>query len=457
MNYDDIFPKISSIEIQTKSTLARVGAEFFWPSIKNDVKIFCKTCVPCQKVKAGKKQVNVGEFDVPDKRFSHLMVDIVGPLPESYGYRYLLTSIDRTTRFLNAWPLREASAAEAATAFLHGHVSLMGLPSVVTSDNGASFTAGLWKGMMDRLNVEVKYSALYRPESIGMLERQHRDLKSSLKAAIEDMVEKHQHKWLDFLPFVLLGKRVAHQPDIGASASQLTFGVNPRIPGQILSDPGEVENEESLQQLLSQVRNRTLLPAKQPSRHNRPEVPLAGLPEGVTQVFTKQHQTTGLQAPYEGPFEIHSQPSRSTVKLKVGKFKSGEDIFEIRHLNDLKFAHPESLAAPAQRPKRGRPSSHPGVPQSTEQQQSPPSRFQQPEKEPEPEPVDQPVEPSTRPQRSTRNPNPLYVDAITTGPPPLLGFPDKSQSAVRTAWTASQTELAEINNAIGRNRVRQAA
>ena len=117
---------------------------------------------------------------MPEKRFSHVLVDIVGPLPSSYGYKFLLTAVDRTSRLVHAMPLKEATASETATAFLHHWIPWLGTPSVVTSDNGASFTAGLWKGMMDRLNVEVKYSALYRQESIGMLERQHRDLKNSL-------------------------------------------------------------------------------------------------------------------------------------------------------------------------------------------------------------------------------------------------------------------------------------
>ena len=122
------------------------------------------------------------------------MVDIVGPLPVSYGYRYLLTAICRTTRNLHAIPLKEASSEEAAQAFLHNWASIWGLPSLVTSDNGASFIANLWKGMMDKLNIEVKYSALYRPQSIGMLERQHQGLKNSLKAALLDMGTTHQEK-----------------------------------------------------------------------------------------------------------------------------------------------------------------------------------------------------------------------------------------------------------------------
>ena len=79
---------------------------------------------------------------------------------------------------------------------------------------------------MKKLHIDVKYSALYRPQGIGMLERQHRSIKTSLKAAIEEMVDKHEHKWMDHLPWVLLGRRTALQPDVGASASELALGMN---------------------------------------------------------------------------------------------------------------------------------------------------------------------------------------------------------------------------------------
>lgn len=216
-----------------KLTLARVAEEYYWPSIKGDVKKFVKMCEPCIKVKSGKKQVNTCSFNVPDKRFSHVMVDAVGPLPSSYGYCFLLTAICRSTQFLHAMLLKEASALEVASAFLHQWVPRLGLPSVVTCDNGASFTANLWKGILSKLNIKVQYSALYRPQSIGMLERQHRGIKDSLKTAIAEMGVKYQDQWLN-LTLCAAGALGALQPDIGASSSEMVFGTNVHIPGQIL-------------------------------------------------------------------------------------------------------------------------------------------------------------------------------------------------------------------------------
>ena len=244
---------------------------------------------------------------------------------------------------------------EAATAFLHQWASFFGIPSEMSSDNGASFISNLWKDMMSKLNIKVKYSALYRPESIGMLERQHRGLKDSLKAALVEMGEKHHNKWIDHLPFVLLGRRVALQPDIGASASEMTFGMNVRIPGQLLQDPGSLPDGPELQDILNKVRQSTNNEAIQPSRHNKPEIPLKEIPLDVTHVYTRQHQTTGLQTPYEGSFRIEERVSRSVVKIEVGHYKDGRKRYELRHLNDVKLAHPKSMAAPAARPALGRP------------------------------------------------------------------------------------------------------
>ena len=259
-----------------KSTTKRVGEQYYWPTLKKDVETFVKCCVPCEKIKPNKRLVNTGDFKVPDKRFSHVMVDIVGPLPPSYGYKYLLTAICRMSRFLHAMPLREASSSEAATAFLTSWASFFGLPSLVTSDNGGSFIAGLWKGMMSKLNIDVKYSALYCPQSIGLLERQHRSLKDSLKSALIQMGDTHQERWLDHLPFVLLGRRVAFQPDLGASPSELTFGKNVMVPGQLLSDPEKIEDK--LEDLLQNVRMATNNKAIQTSRHNPPEKGVDVLP-----------------------------------------------------------------------------------------------------------------------------------------------------------------------------------
>ena len=141
-----------------KDTVKKVSSSYYWPGLRKDVSNYVTRCQDCQAVKAFKTIRPVrGNIPVPDQRFSHLQVDIVGPLPPSEGHRYLLTILDRTSRWIEALPLIEATSESCATAFIRGWLKTFGLPRVVTSDNGNTFVAQLWKGLHKALGIEVAY------------------------------------------------------------------------------------------------------------------------------------------------------------------------------------------------------------------------------------------------------------------------------------------------------------
>ena len=78
-----------------------ISSRFVWPGMSRDVGLWTKSCIPCQKSKISTHiHSTVPSIPVPTRRFSPVHVDIVGPMPSSQGYSYLLTMIDRTTR----WP-----------------------------------------------------------------------------------------------------------------------------------------------------------------------------------------------------------------------------------------------------------------------------------------------------------------------------------------------------------------
>ena len=80
---------------------------------------------------------------MPSKRFDSLHVDLVGPLPESQGFTYLLTIVDRFTRWPEAILLSDISVATCAREFLYNWVSRHGVPSTLTNDHGRQFVSDL--------------------------------------------------------------------------------------------------------------------------------------------------------------------------------------------------------------------------------------------------------------------------------------------------------------------------
>ena len=178
---------------------------------------------------------------------------------------------------------------------------------------------------------------------------------------------------------------------------------------------------------------------------------------------------------------MEERTSRSVWKIEVGSYKDGRKRYEYRHVNDLKMAHPKSLAAPVERPKLGRPAmtSSSDVHDQTDAdavnwKENPSNHFPS-KRVPEPPvgnkqaagplnsgtsrssghatsttedpspafdpasgltingPPPKPAFSSTRPVRTTRNPNPIYVDSISC------------------MWSASKSDLAAINSSISRS------
>jgi transposase InsO family protein len=91
-------------------------------------------------------------------------VDLVGPLPCSAGgNNHLLTVIDRSTRWIEALPLADISAAGCAAVFFSSWVTRYGIPDMVTSDRGVQFMSKVWQAVCRRLAIRHKLTTAYNP------------------------------------------------------------------------------------------------------------------------------------------------------------------------------------------------------------------------------------------------------------------------------------------------------
>ena len=123
------------------------------------------------------------QIPVPARRFSHVQVDLVGPLPASAeGHVYLLTAVDRSTRWVEAIPLQNMEATTCVDNFISGWVARFGVPSTVTTDRGAQFTSAVWAAACTRLGIKHVLTTAFHPQSNGMVERVHRQIKDGLRA-----------------------------------------------------------------------------------------------------------------------------------------------------------------------------------------------------------------------------------------------------------------------------------
>ena len=134
----------------------------------------------------------------------------------------------------------------------------------------------------------------------------------------------------------------------------MVLGRTPKLPGQLLNEPSPPLNTVETRALLDQLYK----------LHDRPGVKMSSqikhnditYTDNATHVYIKVDKPQSLCPRFEGPYEIHSRPSRSTIEVVLGCKKDGSLRLQKYHWSSAKIAHMREGASVAQRPKLGRPS-----------------------------------------------------------------------------------------------------
>lgn len=297
------------------ATIKMISERFVWPNMNNEISNLVNSCIPCQKAKVSKHNRSaLAQFNLPDERFSHINIDIVGPLPPSRNFKYCLTCIDRFSRWPVAIPMEDMTAETVARSLLSGWISNYGAPKQITTDQGRQFESKLFNELTKLTSSKHTRTNAYHPQANGIIERFHRTMKAALKC-------HNSVNWSDKLPLILLGLRNTFKPDLLATPSEMIYGTTLRFPGLFFESQHTYTPDSNFVKEFKRIMEE--LQPVPTSHHSDHKIFIQKELTDCSHIFVRDDTVRApLKSPYDGPFEVISRNDKSFIINIKNKHKS---------------------------------------------------------------------------------------------------------------------------------------
>ena len=119
------------------------------------------------------------------------MTDIPDEINDKkYKFKYLLEIIDHHTKLCGSF-LTETKEAEEIIINLNDFITHYGSPTIIQCDNGKEFDNSKFYNYCNEHNIKVEHSKPRHPQTNGIVERLHRDMKKMLY--VEKLTKKDKY------------------------------------------------------------------------------------------------------------------------------------------------------------------------------------------------------------------------------------------------------------------------
>jgi hypothetical protein len=150
-----------------------------------------KACNACQQTRPLDRPVAIHSWEWPKRPWARLHLDYAGPM---YGKMFLVL-IDAYSKWLEVKIVTSATS-NATIEHLRSIFAVHGLPEVIVSDNGTTFSSAEFQDFMQSNSIRHIRTAPYHPASNGQAERAVKIVKEGLKKSSKDSLQTQLSRFL---------------------------------------------------------------------------------------------------------------------------------------------------------------------------------------------------------------------------------------------------------------------
>jgi len=151
----------------------------------------------------------------------------MGPFPtsaEGKQNRFLLVILDELSKWVELFPIKEATIKKTAEILEDQIFCRFGTPKRIITDNASQFTSNTMEELCKQWRIDHRYTSAYHPQA-NQSERTNRNLKKMLQAFITS-----HHQWDQHLQKFALALRTSINETTGVTPAVLNLGREIPLP-----------------------------------------------------------------------------------------------------------------------------------------------------------------------------------------------------------------------------------
>ena len=167
--------------------MQQICQKYYFPSIATYVRNWVRDCEICildkriNNTGITPELIHFPEWDLGTEDL--MQIDLLRELPPIGGYENIITAIDVFSRYAFAYPVSNPTAVNTAKVILDIMTRHAYLPTLIITDKGSVFVSQVIHEVAEILGINLKHATTKHAQTIGVLERAHATIKTSLKMA----------------------------------------------------------------------------------------------------------------------------------------------------------------------------------------------------------------------------------------------------------------------------------